>query len=66
MIRPEEIPDEVAIIADEAYYDIGGLDATMSDENIMKYAIAAALNKWLDMEIGHKYTVLTLPLMEGK
>jgi hypothetical protein len=59
MIRPEEIPDEVAIIADEAYYDT---PLTMPDHMIMKTAIAAALNKWLDMECKGKYTVVTLPL----
>lgn len=65
MIRPEEIPDEVAIIADNAYYDIGGLDATMSDKDIMKYAIAAALNNWVDMEGKGKYTMITLPLEQA-
>lgn len=59
MIRPEEIPDEVAVVADEAYYNT---PLRMPDDMIMKTAIAAALNKWLDMELGSKYTVVTLPL----
>ncbi len=62
MIRPEEIPDEVAIIADEAYYDT---PLTIPDHMIMKTAIAAALNKWVDMEGKGKYTMITLPLEQA-
>jgi hypothetical protein len=40
------IPDEVARLADEAYYDIAGGNPTISDELAMKHAIAAALNAW--------------------
>ena len=46
MIKPEMIPDEVARLADEAYYDIAGDNPTISDELAMKHAIAAALNAW--------------------
>lgn len=46
MLKADQIPDEVARLADEAYYDTAGENPTMSDENIMKHAIAAALNAW--------------------
>lgn len=62
MIRPEEIPDEVADFADEAYYNT---PVTISDRMIMKTAIAAALNKWVDMESKGKYTMIILPLEQA-
>ncbi len=46
MIKPEQITDEVAGLADKAYYDIAGDNPTMSDWDIMKHAIAAAINGW--------------------
>lgn len=46
MLKAEQIPDAVARLADEAYYDTAGDNPTMSDEDIMKHAIAAALNAW--------------------
>lgn len=46
MLEAEQIPDAVARLADEAYYDTAGHNPTMSDEDIMKHAIAAALNAW--------------------
>lgn len=45
-IQPHQISDAIARIADEAYYDTAGDNPTMSDEDIMKHAIAAALNAW--------------------
>jgi hypothetical protein len=45
MIKPEQIPDEVAKAADAAYYDTAA-DPRWSDEHLMKTAIAAALNAW--------------------
>lgn len=49
MLKAEHIPDAVARLADEAYYDTAGDNPTMSDEDIMKHAIAAALNAWEGM-----------------
>ena len=46
MLKAEQVPDEIARLADEAYYDTAGDNPTMSDEDIMKYAIAAAINAW--------------------
>lgn len=50
MIRTDQISDALARIADEAYYDTAGDNPTMSDEDIMKHAIAAALNAWPGMD----------------
>ena len=65
MIRADMIPDEVACLADEAYYDIAGENPTMSDEDIMKHAIAAALNAWPGMDcrptFGPSRIILPLP-----
>ena len=49
MLKPYQIPDAIARIADEAYYDTAGDNPTMSDEDVMKHAIAAALNAWPKM-----------------
>lgn len=46
IILPTSVPDEVARLADETYYDIAGDNPTISDELAMKHAIAAALNAW--------------------
>lgn len=51
MLKAEQIPDAVARLADEAYYDTAGDNPTMSDEDIMKHAIAAALNAWPGKDI---------------
>ena len=56
MLKPEQVPDEVARIADEAYYDTAGDNPTMSDEDVMKRAISAALNAWTGAAVCH-YTI---------
>lgn len=73
MITAEQITDEVARIADEAYYDAGGNNTTMSFEDIMKHAIAAAINAWpgaalsqrIHPTIGPRRITLPLPQKEG-
>lgn len=63
MLKAEQIPDEVARLADEAYYDIAGDNPTMSDDDIMKHAIAAAINAWPRMllKLDGRYALLPLP-----
>ncbi len=68
MIKPEMIPDAVAHIAYEAYYDTAGDNPTMSDEDIMKHAISAALAAWPGVNVedhawaGYGGSILILPL----
>ena len=63
MLKAEQIPDEVARLADEAYYDIAGDNPTMSDDDIMKHAIAAAIIAWPGMllKLDGRYALLRLP-----
>ena len=65
MLKANQIPDAVARMADEAYYDTAGENPTMSDEDIMKHAIAAALSAWPEMSarptFGPSRIILPLP-----
>lgn len=70
MLKAEQIPDAVARLADEAYYDTAGDHPTMSDEDIMKHAIAAALSAWPGMRVDDTFrwvteVVLPLPTQEN-
>ena len=75
MLKADQIPDAVARLADEAYYNTAGDNPTMSDEYIMKHAIAAAINAWPGMHIhewqrpwlgGMSGTDIILPLTEPR
>lgn len=69
MIRPEQIPDEVVIMAGEGFLEADRVPSCSFDDAI-RAAIAAALNAWpgathiTEGEPGREHSELILPLSQ--